>query len=102
MDNDERNAQPSEAWYVLVDDAGRVEQRTGRRGRLESQEEIVDPWSYAAKRGRGTIRLSLVEYRILRFLSARPNRAFSYHRIAEAISTPRHRVTIESLSRYIH
>jgi DNA-binding response OmpR family regulator len=43
-----------------------------------------------------------VEYRILQFLAARPNQAITDRRIAEAVSTPRHKVTIDSLRRYIH
>src|SRR6266550_6233173 len=92
-----RNEQSTEACYVLIDDTGHVERRARRRRRFESDQEIVDPWSYAAKRGRGTIRLTLVEYRILRFLAARPNQAFTRRRIADAVSTTRHCVTEEAL-----
>ena len=86
----------------MIDDAGCVERRARRRRRFESDQETVDPWSYAAKRGRGTIRLTLVEYRILRFLSARPNQALTRQRIAAAVSTARHRVTVDTLSRHVH
>ncbi|MBW8884323.1 MAG: winged helix-turn-helix transcriptional regulator [Planctomycetia bacterium] len=101
MDPDERNHQPTEACYVLIDRAGHIERRARRRRRLQSDVEIVDPWSYEAKRGRGTLRLALVEYRILRFLAERPNQAVSHERIAAAVSTARHRVTAEMLSEYI-
>ena len=97
-----RNDQPTEACYVLIDDTGRVERRARRRRRFESDQDVVDPWSYAAKRGRGTIRLTLVEYRILRFLSSRPNQALTRQRIADAVSTARHRVTVEALGRHVH
>lgn len=66
------------------------------------QESVVGPWSYAAKRGRGTIRLTLVEYRILRFLSARPNEACTRRRIAEAVSTAKYFVSEENLGQHIH
>jgi len=96
-----RNEHSTEACYVLIDDAGCVERRARRRRRFDSDQAIVDPWSYAAKRGRGTIRLTLVEYRILRFLAARPNQALTRQRIASAVSTTRHRVTAETLARYV-
>lgn len=92
----------TEACYVLIDDTGYVERRRGRRRYFEIADDAVDPWSYAAKRGRGTIRLTVIEYRILQFLSARPNQACSPHRIAEAVSTRLHCVTVEALSRHIH
>jgi DNA-binding response OmpR family regulator len=98
MPNEDRS---SEACYVLIEDVRQVEQRARRR-RFETDEEIVDPWSYRAKRGRGTIRLSMVEYRILKFLAARPNQAFTRRRIADAVSTASQSVTVEALSRYIH
>jgi DNA-binding response OmpR family regulator len=96
-----RKEEHADACYVLIDQAGRVEQRAKRRRRFATEQEIVNPWSYAAKRGQGTLRLSLVEYRILRFLSARPNQALTRERIATAVSTPRHRVTVETLARYV-
>ena len=102
MDSVPRNGQSIEACYVLIDDAAHVERRARRRRRFDGDDETVNPWSYAAKRGRGTLRLALVQYRILRFLAARPNQALTRERIANAISTARHRVTAESLGRYIH
>jgi DNA-binding response OmpR family regulator len=97
-----RDDRSTEACYVVIDDVRHVERRAQRRRRFESNEDVVDPWSYHAKRGRGTIRLTLVEYRILRFLAARPNQAFTRSRIADAVSTDRHCVTVEALSRHIH
>jgi len=87
---------------VLVSDVRYVERRAQRRRRFETDEDVVDPWSYAAKRGRGTIRLTMVEYRILQFLAARPNQACTRSRIADAVSTSRHGVTVETLGSYIH
>lgn len=94
----ERSPEPG---YVQLDDLRIVERRAERRSRFQTADDIVDPWSFAAKTGRGTIHLALIEYRILRFLAARPNRAFSRSRIAQAVSTKRHRVTPETLGRYI-
>jgi len=91
----------SESGYVLVEDAHGVERRARRRVRFHDESEIVDPWSYLAKRGLGTLRLTLVEYRIFEFLSRRPNQALSHSRIASAVSTAGQRVTEESLSMYI-
>lgn len=94
--------QSIEACYVLIDDVRDVERAARPRRRFESDEGVVDPWSYRAKLGRGTIRLPLVEYRILRFLAARPNHAFTRRRIARAVSTASHSVTAKTLGRYIH
>src|SRR6266850_3516246 len=97
-----RDEKRTEACYVVIDDVRHVERRAQRRRRFESDEGVVDPWSYHAKRGRGTIRLTLIEYRILRFLAARPNQAFTRRRIADAVSTTRHCVTEEALGHHIH
>ena len=58
-------------------------------------------FSYQMKLGRETIRLDAIEFRILRFLSSQPYRAFTRRRIAEAVSTRRHPVAPESLDRHI-
>ena len=94
--------QQPESCYVLIDEVHYVERQALRRRRFEPTEEIVDPWSYQAKRGLGTLRLSVVEFRILSFLASRPNQALTHRRIAEAVSTYRHPVTVESLARHIH
>src|SRR5438046_3006019 len=88
---------PTEAGYVLISDVWQVERQPARSPRFECDEELADPWSYCAKRGRGTIRLTLVEYRILRFLATRPNQALTRQRIAQAISTASHYVSAENL-----
>jgi DNA-binding response OmpR family regulator len=92
----------AEVSYVFINDVHDVERRAKRRRYFWSEEETVDPWSYAAKRGQGTIRLPIVEYRILQFLAARPNQAVSRHRIAAAVSTRRHSVTVETLTAFIN
>jgi DNA-binding response OmpR family regulator len=91
----------SEAGYILIEDVQRAAGKAGRQSRFEATDDVVDPWSYQAKRGQGTLRLNLVEYRILRFLASRPNRAFSGRRIAAAVSTKLHPVTVPALGRYI-
>jgi len=91
----------SESGYVLIEDSQSAERRARRRRRFETVEEIVDPWSYLARRGLGTLRLSMVEFRIFEFLSRRPNQAFSGSRIARAVSTASHRVTEETLGFYV-
>jgi DNA-binding response OmpR family regulator len=91
----------SDSGYVLIEDAQSTERRANRRRRYYDESEIVDPWSYLAKRGLGTLRLTMVEYRILEFLSRRPNQAFSPTRIADAVSTANQLVTEETLSGYI-
>jgi len=92
----------AESGYVVIDDVRDVERRTARRRRrFDAEEEVVNPWSYAAKRGRGRIRLTLVEYRILRFLAARPNRAMTRSSIAKAVSTASDIVTADTLADFI-
>ncbi len=91
-----------EVSYVVIDDVHDVERRAKRRRHFWSEEEIVDPWSYPARIGQGTLRLPIVEYRILRFLASRPNQAISRNRIVAAVSTRRHSVTVESLTRFIN
>ena len=96
-----REDRENEAGYVLIEDAASVTRPASRRRRFERTDETVDPWSYQAKRGEGTLRLTTVEYRILRFLAGRPNQALSHSRIAQAVSTDRHRVTAESLGHHM-
>lgn len=96
---DDRATEPG---YVLVSDVRHVERRATRRRHFETDKEAVNPWSYAAKRGRGTIRLTLVEYRILRFLAARPNQACTGRRIAAAVSTASQSVSVETLGGFIY
>jgi DNA-binding response OmpR family regulator len=71
------------------------------RLRAADENGVVNPWSYRAKLGRGTILLSPVEFRILSFLAASPYRAFTRRRIAEAVSTESQPVTEDTLSDYI-
>ncbi len=77
---------------------------------LERLEQVVDPTdqstetaqqSYRMKMGRQTIRLNLVEFRILRVLAATPYRPFTRRQIADAVSTPRHRVQEEDVDQHI-
>jgi DNA-binding response OmpR family regulator len=96
-----RNERSTEACYEIVSDVQDVERRARRR-RFEASGDVVDPWSYWAKRGLGTIRLTAIEYRILRFLAARPNEACTRQRIVAAVSTSSHCVTVETLADYIH
>ena len=53
------------------------------------------------KLGRLTIRVRPIEYRILRFLAARPYRAYTRRRIARAVSTRQHPVPPEALDRHV-
>jgi len=97
-----RDDRMSDAGYIVIEEVRDFERRASRRQtRFHSEEEVVNPWSYAAKRGKGRIRLSLVEYRILQFLAARPNRAMTRYSIAQAVSTASHRVTVETLADYV-
>ena len=76
---------------------------------LELQEERtkqVDELTYDVPQflfrlGREPISLSLIEYRIIRFLSARPYHAFSREEIVEATHEDDHQVTDANLDRHI-
>jgi len=76
-----------------------VERQPARRRCIE--QIAVGPWSYLAKRGRGTIRLNVIEYRILRLLASRPNYVFTPGRIADAVSTTRRHVSADSLRLHV-
>jgi DNA-binding response OmpR family regulator len=76
-----------------------VERQPARRRCIE--QIAVGPWSYLAKRGRVTIRLNVVEYRILKLLASRPYHVFSARRIADAVSTPSRRVSADSLRLHV-
>jgi DNA-binding response OmpR family regulator len=93
---------PTESGYVLVEDVRYVQRPVRPRRRLAWVDEVVDPWSYHAKRGLGTLRLTVIEYRILQYLAARPNQACTPRRIVEAVSTRRHPLTVQTLGRHIH
>ena len=58
-------------------------------------------YSYDMKLGRETVHLGPIEYRILRFLASRPYRACSRDRIADAVSTPQHRVAPGALEGHV-
>jgi DNA-binding response OmpR family regulator len=91
-----------EACEVLSVDVLHAERKVEKRRRRTNDEDgVVDPWSYLAKLGLGTIRLNPVEFRILQFLAASPYHAFTRRRIAEAVSTDGQPVTQEMIGRYI-
>lgn len=94
------NQQQYEACEVRVEIL-HTERHVERPRQVVANDGVVGPWSYLAKVGRGTIRLSPVEFRILQFLAARPYHPFSRRRIAEAVSTDAEPVTEQTLGRYI-
>lgn len=94
------NERDYEACEVRVE-VLHVERKVARPRQYVRSDGVVGPWSYLAKVGRGTIRLSPVEFRILQFLAARPYHPFSRRRIAEAVSTDAEPVTEKTLGRYI-
>ena len=96
------NDQAAESCSVASIEVLNFERRERRRrAQVEIDERLVGPWSFRAMLGRGTIRLNTVEFRILKFLAARPYRAFTRRRIADAVSTDSDPVTEEDLGRYI-
>ena len=59
------------------------------------------PWSYGVRMGRVPISLSNVEYRILKFLSAKPYHPFTPRRIADAATSKNFPITEETLRQHI-
>jgi DNA-binding response OmpR family regulator len=59
------------------------------------------PAAYRVKLGRETIQLDIIAFRILRFLSANPYRAYTRRHIAEAVSSRRFPVAEEALDEHI-
>lgn len=96
-----RNEQTAETGEMLSVDVLHVERKIEHRRCSVNPDGTVDPWSYLAKMGLGTIRLNPVEFRILQFLAARPYHAFSRRCIAAAASTEDQPVTEQTLGRYI-
>lgn len=90
------------AWEVTLDDVAHAQPATHRSHFSSPDDERSSPWSYWAKRGRAVLRLSLIEFRILKFLATHPNRAFTPESIASAVSTRRQHVTPKTLGRHIH
>jgi DNA-binding response OmpR family regulator len=95
------NDRSTEPGYVFIEDVHDVECQAQRRRFVERADETADPWSYRAKIGRGILRLTTVEYRILKFLASRPYHVFTRRRIADAVSTAGHRVTVEAIGHHI-
>jgi DNA-binding response OmpR family regulator len=93
--------QQSVASHILTIDHLQVERRPDQRRKVDRFNDVVGPWSYRAKLGKGTIRLSSIEFRILMFLASKPYRAFTKRRIAAAVSTETQPVTAETLGRYV-
>ena len=91
----------TETYRVQAIDDLYAEREKEQRPRGYDANEVVDPWSFRAKLGRGTIRVSSVEFRILAFLASRPYHAFSRRSIAKAVSTEKQPVFAETLGKYI-
>jgi two-component system alkaline phosphatase synthesis response regulator PhoP len=89
------------ACHVLDAEVQHFQPQVRRRRYTQAYDHVVGPWSFRAILGRGTIRLTAVEYRILKFLASRPYYAFTRRHIAEAVSTESQPVTAETLGRHI-
>jgi DNA-binding response OmpR family regulator len=95
---DQRTTTASQALVALLPSA---ERPAAQRRFVDQGVTIVSPWSYLAKRGRGTIRLTLIEFRILELLASHPNQVFTPADIAAAVTTDHHPVTAETLCGYV-
>jgi DNA-binding response OmpR family regulator len=72
------------------------------RIRLQRKDERVSPRpGYLIELSGQAIPLDLIEFRILRFLSARPYKAYTRQQIVTAISTSSNPVTVETLDGHI-
>lgn len=80
--------------HQFVEDAARRTQASG-----DGRRQL--PLSYRLTVGRETLRLDLIEFRILVFLASRPYHPFTRRRIAEAVSTEDFPVTEESVDQHI-
>ena len=95
------NTRSSESYDVSITDVVQVGPHAEcHRGSIE-YEPAAGRFSYRMKLGRETIWLDPVEYRILRFLAARPYHAYTRRRIADAVSTDRHPVLEEAVDRHV-
>jgi DNA-binding response OmpR family regulator len=72
-----------------------------RRKKVVRSKRRDRPSAYRMRLGRETVWLDTVEFRIIRFLSARPYRAYTRRHIARAVSTAQNRVREEMLDEHI-
>ena len=91
----------ADSIQVSFADQAFLREEVMRRRRYSQQERRSKRSILQYKLGRLPVRLSNVEFRILRFLAARPYHAFSPRMIAEAVTTEGHPVAEEALGEYI-
>jgi DNA-binding response OmpR family regulator len=76
--------------------------REEEKKREAEVDELVSPYRpYLIRLVGNPINLSLVEFRIFCFLSAKPYKPFTRRQIIETISSSRHPVTIETIDLHI-
>jgi DNA-binding response OmpR family regulator len=95
------NEPSSETRIVSIADVCERRRQAGRQKPAVRDVTAAGPFSYRMKLGRETIRLNPIEYRILSFLAAKPYRAYTRQRIADAVSTELHPVGEATLDRHI-
>jgi DNA-binding response OmpR family regulator len=93
--------QTSDLHDVAIAHVVYLHERSIRRERAARERRPGSPSSYRMKLGRETIWLNSIEYRIIRFLSAHPYRAFTRKRIAEAVHTYRNPVSEKSVDKHV-
>ena len=69
--------------------------------RKQVDEVSVHAPQYLFRLGREPITLTLIEYRIIRFLSEKPYKAFTRVEIAEAINSEQHPVSEQTLDEHV-
>jgi DNA-binding response OmpR family regulator len=95
------NDESSEDYYLTIVDVSNVHQESdGQRKEIKIEKaKSVRPRRRIL--GREPISLNQVEYRILELLASKPYHAFTPRRIVEAVTTPSHPVTEETLRDHI-
>ena len=84
-----------------AEDEWRFTQQLRRRRRQQEERAVPRP-GYLIELSGQPIALEYLEFRILRFLSSHPYKAFTREQIVNAVSSPANPLTAESLDQHIH
>jgi len=95
------NHESPEDYYLTIVDVSNVRQEADGQRKEIKLEKAESSRPRRAILGRETISLNQVEYRILELLASKPYHAFTPRRIVEAVTTPTHPVTEETLRDHI-
>jgi DNA-binding response OmpR family regulator len=93
--------QSAENYLISFTDEAIIRREAERRRQYFEENRPAGRNSYLFKMGRIPVKLGLIEFRILSFLSARPYRAYTPRQIVEAVSTPTDPIREEMLDVHI-